>query len=183
MVRNTGVFLLKGHMSTFLYIWKKKTFSTKHVGMLYESIASFNNSWEPRLCPLCHLHIESAGECLLQLIYTTILLIVPRLRRHNFCSLIHSHDNARPAAMGGFTGSCSLWMPLRPTTRLFGSNPSTLVQKDRPVGSCSGRFCRVLLCLCVFMDQAGGLDSARGRRESAVAYRKPPYRTLSRVCR
>ena len=27
----------------------------------------------------------------------------------------------------------------------------------------------------------GGLDSARGRREAAVAYRKPPYRTLPRV--
>ena len=26
-----------------------------------------------------------------------------------------------------------------------------------------------------------GLDSARGRREAAVAYRKPPYRTLPRV--
>ena len=72
-------------------------------------------------------------------------------------------------------------MPLRPTTRLLGSNPSTLVQKDRPVGSCSRRFCRVLLCLCVFMEQAGSLDSARGRQEAAVAYRKPPYRTLPRV--
>jgi len=30
---------------------------------------------------------------------------IPRLRRHNFCSLIHwhCHDNARPAATGGFT--------------------------------------------------------------------------------
>ena len=31
------------------------------------------------------------------------------------------------------------------------------------------------------MKLAGGLDSARGRREAAVAYRKPPYRTLPRV--
>ena len=101
----------------------------------------------PSLCQFGHLHIPHTNK-LLQLFYTTTLLNFPRLRRHNFCSLIHCHDNARPAATGGFTGSCSLWMPLRPTTRLLGSNPSTLVQKDRPVGSCSGRFCRVL-CACV----------------------------------
>jgi len=72
----------------------------------------------------------------------------------NFCSLIHCHDNARPASTGGCTGSCSLWLPLRPTTRLLGSNPSTLVQKDRLVGSCSGHFCRVLLGWCVLTEQA-----------------------------
>ena len=77
----------------------------------------------------------------------------------NFCSLIHCHDNARPAAPGGFTGISSLWMPLRPSTRLLGSNPSTLVQKDRPVGNCSGRFRSVLSGArwCVLTEQAGRL--------------------------
>jgi len=72
----------------------------------------------------------------------------------NFCSLIHCNDNARPAATGGCTGNCNLWLPLRPTTRLLGSNPSTLVQKDTPVGNCSGHFCRVLLGWCVLREQA-----------------------------
>jgi len=78
-------------------------------------------------------------------------LSVPRLRRQLLYP--HCHDNARPAATGGCTGSFSLWLPLRPTTRLLGSNPFTLVQKDRPVGSCSGRFCRVLLGWCVLKEQ------------------------------
>ena len=82
---------------------------------------------------------------------------------------------------GGFTGSCSLRMPWRPTTRLLGSNPFTLVQKDRPVGSCSGFALSSYGAPWCALKLAGGLDSARGRREAAVAYRKPPYRTLPRV--
>jgi len=79
----------------------------------------------------------------LQLFYSTLLLGVPRLRRQLLFPHPRWFENARRAAPGGFRGSCSLWLPLRTTTCLLGSNPSTLVQKDRPVGSCSGRFCSV----------------------------------------
>jgi len=71
---------------------------------------------------------------------------------------------ARPAALEGFTGSCSLRMPWRPTMRLLGSNPFTLVQKDRPVGSCSGCFCRVLIGRTVVCLEGTGWQPAWIRR-------------------
>jgi len=72
----------------------------------------------------------------------------------------------------GCRGCCCIWLPLRPTTRLLGSQPFTLVQKDRPVFSCSWRFCRVHHFLgraLVRLDSgATGLDWARGDGRSLL---------------
>ena len=62
----------------------------------------------------------------------------PNLSRLPACSFIETLILMTSSPPGGFTGSCSLRMSWRPTTRLLGSNPFTLVQKDRPVGSRSG---------------------------------------------
>ena len=127
----------------------------------------------------------------LKLIYSTLLLGVPRLRRQLLFPHPRWFENARPAALGGFRGSCSLWLPLRPTTRLLGSNPSTLVQKDRPLGSCSGRFCSVHHVMgraLVGLDGAGGQAAwirrgVDGRRQLHIGTpRTGPFRVSAGEC-